>query len=140
MRSFDDSMPEERNRVLTDHLAELLLCSTATAVDNLAAEGIDDGVRLVGDVMADVTLTMLPLAERSSDALERLGLDAAVVPARDGSPRRQRGRRRAARRGSSRCSRRCRCRRSFRSIPAPARGWSETGALARLEARRAAWC
>jgi UDP-N-acetylglucosamine 2-epimerase len=76
MRSFDGSMPEERNRVITDHLAEILLCSTSRAVDNLAAEGIHHGVRLVGDVMADITLTALPVAEARSDALERLDLAA----------------------------------------------------------------
>jgi UDP-N-acetylglucosamine 2-epimerase (non-hydrolysing)/UDP-GlcNAc3NAcA epimerase len=74
MRSFDGSMPEERNRVITDHLAALLLCSTPKAVDNLAAEGIDDGVCLVGDVMADITLAALPLAEAESDALDQLDL------------------------------------------------------------------
>ena len=40
MRSFDRSMPEERNRVLTDHLSDLLLCSTETAVANLEREGV----------------------------------------------------------------------------------------------------
>jgi UDP-N-acetylglucosamine 2-epimerase len=75
MRSFDSSMPEERNRILADHLAVLRLCSTSRAVDNLAAEGVDDGVQLVGDVMADVTLMTLPLAEERSDVLERLELE-----------------------------------------------------------------
>jgi UDP-N-acetylglucosamine 2-epimerase len=75
MRSFDDSMPEERNRILADHLSELLLCSTPTAVENLSAERIEGEVRLVGDVMADVTLMMLPVAERRSDALMRFGVD-----------------------------------------------------------------
>ena len=75
MRSFDESMPEERNRVLTDHLSELRLCSTETAVENLAREGVKHGVELVGDVMADVALLAAPIAEQSSDALERLGLD-----------------------------------------------------------------
>jgi UDP-N-acetylglucosamine 2-epimerase (non-hydrolysing)/UDP-GlcNAc3NAcA epimerase len=74
MRSFDRSMPEERNRVITDHLSELLLCSTPQAVDNLAVEGIGEGTRLVGDVMADVTLTALPIAEAGSDAPDRLGV------------------------------------------------------------------
>jgi UDP-N-acetylglucosamine 2-epimerase len=72
MRSFDDSMPEERNRILTDHLSELLLCSTQTALENLDAEGVTGRVRLVGDVMADVTLIMRTIAEERSDALERL--------------------------------------------------------------------
>jgi UDP-N-acetylglucosamine 2-epimerase len=75
MRSFDGTMPEERNRVLVDHLAELLLCSTPTAVENLAAEGIGEGVLLVGDVMADLTLMMAPLAKERSDAVERFGME-----------------------------------------------------------------
>jgi UDP-N-acetylglucosamine 2-epimerase (non-hydrolysing)/UDP-GlcNAc3NAcA epimerase len=74
MRSWDDSMPEERNRVLTDHLSGLLLCSTPTAVDNLAGEGVAEDVELVGDVMADVTLLTAPIAARESGALERLGV------------------------------------------------------------------
>jgi UDP-N-acetylglucosamine 2-epimerase len=73
MRSFDHSMPEERNRVLTDHLSDLLLCSTPTAVENLAREGVGAGVDLVGDVMADVTLMTAPVAARESDALARCG-------------------------------------------------------------------
>jgi UDP-N-acetylglucosamine 2-epimerase len=74
MRSFDRSMPEERNRILADHLADLRLCSTPTAVRNLAAEGVEDGVRLVGDVMVDVAAMAWPAAERS-EVLERLGVD-----------------------------------------------------------------
>jgi UDP-N-acetylglucosamine 2-epimerase len=75
MRSFDPSMPEERNRVIADHLSDLCLCSTPTAVRNLADEGMREGVVLVGDVMADVTLLMLPVAEERSDALARFGLE-----------------------------------------------------------------
>ena len=74
MRSWDESMPEERNRVLTDHLSALLLCSTPTAVENLAREGVEEGVELVGDVMADVTLLTAPIAARESDAVERFGV------------------------------------------------------------------
>jgi UDP-N-acetylglucosamine 2-epimerase len=74
MRSFDDSMPEERNRVLTDHLADVLLCSTETAVKNLGREGVTEGVELVGDVMADVALAMAPVARERSAALTRLGV------------------------------------------------------------------
>ena len=54
MRSFDMTMPEEVNRIETDTRSELLLCSTETAVRNIAAEGIEGRVELVGDVMADV--------------------------------------------------------------------------------------
>jgi UDP-N-acetylglucosamine 2-epimerase len=70
MRSFDRAMPEELNRVLTDHASDLLLCSTETAVANLEREGVAGEVRLVGDAMADVTLAFAPVAERRSQALE----------------------------------------------------------------------
>jgi UDP-N-acetylglucosamine 2-epimerase (non-hydrolysing)/UDP-GlcNAc3NAcA epimerase len=69
MRSFDRSMPEELNRVLTDHASDLLLCSTQTAVDNLAREGIQGGVRLVGDTMADVALATARVARDRLDVL-----------------------------------------------------------------------
>ncbi|HEX4109377.1 MAG TPA: UDP-N-acetylglucosamine 2-epimerase (non-hydrolyzing) [Solirubrobacteraceae bacterium] len=54
MRSYDRAMPEEVNRVLSDHLADLLLCPSARAVENLRREGIVQGVIDVGDVMVDV--------------------------------------------------------------------------------------
>jgi UDP-N-acetylglucosamine 2-epimerase len=76
MRSFDRAMPEELNRVLADHASDLLLCSTPTAVENLAREGVRDGVHLVGDVMADVSLAFLPVAEERSSALADAGVDA----------------------------------------------------------------
>jgi UDP-N-acetylglucosamine 2-epimerase len=76
MRSFDRAMPEELNRVLADHASDLLFCSTQTAVDNLTAEGILDGVHLVGDVMADAALAFLPVAEERSTALEDNGVTA----------------------------------------------------------------
>src|SRR3954447_15139084 len=75
MRSFDSSMPEELNRVLTDHTSDLLLCSTETAVANLEREGVRGEIRLVGDVMADVSLTFRNIAEERSHALEELGLE-----------------------------------------------------------------
>jgi UDP-GlcNAc3NAcA epimerase len=74
MRSFVMTMPEEINRVIADRLSGLLLCSTPTALANLEAEGMGEGARVVGDVMADIALTFGPVAERRSDALERLGL------------------------------------------------------------------
>jgi UDP-N-acetylglucosamine 2-epimerase (non-hydrolysing)/UDP-GlcNAc3NAcA epimerase len=77
MRSFDRAMPEELNRVLTDHASDLLLCSTATAVANLEREGVGGEIRLVGDAMADVTLAFAPVAERRSRALEEHGLTAS---------------------------------------------------------------
>jgi UDP-N-acetylglucosamine 2-epimerase (non-hydrolysing)/UDP-GlcNAc3NAcA epimerase len=75
MRSFDRSMPEELNRVLTDHASELLLCSTQTAVDNLAREGIARGVHLVGDAMADVALGTARVARERLDVLEAIGVE-----------------------------------------------------------------
>ena len=56
LRSYDRTMPEELNRVLTDHCADVLLCPSALAVSNLAREGIRRGVHLVGDVMYDSLL------------------------------------------------------------------------------------
>ncbi len=56
LRSYDRSMPEELNRVLTDHCADLLFCPSAVAVGNLTGEGISAGVHLVGDVMYDSLL------------------------------------------------------------------------------------
>jgi len=75
MRSFDRRMPEELNRVLTDHASDLLLCSTETAVENLRREGAAGEVVLVGDAMADVTLAFAPVAERRSTALEDNGVE-----------------------------------------------------------------
>ncbi|MGZ4142583.1 MAG: non-hydrolyzing UDP-N-acetylglucosamine 2-epimerase [Actinomycetota bacterium] len=54
LRSFNRSMPEEINRVLADHIASLHFCPTPVAVQNLKAEGVTDGVHLVGDVMFDI--------------------------------------------------------------------------------------
>jgi UDP-N-acetylglucosamine 2-epimerase (non-hydrolysing)/UDP-GlcNAc3NAcA epimerase len=75
MRSFDRTMPEELNRVLTDHASDLLLCSTQTAVANLEREAVPGEIRLVGDAMADVTLAFAPVAERRSHALEEHRLE-----------------------------------------------------------------
>lgn len=64
LRSFVRSMPEEQNRVVTDHLSELLFVPTDVAVANLAREGITEGVHRVGDVMYDAALLFAPLAAR----------------------------------------------------------------------------
>ncbi|MEM4202657.1 MAG: UDP-N-acetylglucosamine 2-epimerase (non-hydrolyzing), partial [Candidatus Methanomethylicaceae archaeon] len=74
LRSFNKRMAEEMNRVLTDHISDLLFCPTQTAVENLRREGITQGVYLVGDVMYDAALQYLALAEQKSRILERLGL------------------------------------------------------------------
>lgn len=74
LRSFNRTMPEEHNRVLTDHCADLLFCPTQTAVDNLAREGITQGVHLVGDTMYDAVLQFGALARERSTILDDLGL------------------------------------------------------------------
>lgn len=76
MRSFDRSMPEELNRVLTDHASDLLLCSTETAMQNLRTEAVAGESHLVGDVMADVSLTFRPIAEQRSTILADRDLEA----------------------------------------------------------------
>lgn len=58
LRSFNRRMPEEHNRILTDHAADLCLAPTDVAVQHLAAEGLADRSVLVGDVMTDVLLTV----------------------------------------------------------------------------------
>ena len=75
LRSFNRRMPEEINRVLTDHLSGLLLCPSDTAVRNLAAEGITRNVHLVGDVMLDVlNWAKRQLSAKPATILERLEL------------------------------------------------------------------
>jgi UDP-N-acetylglucosamine 2-epimerase len=75
MRSFDRSMPEELNRVLCDHAGDLLLCSTQTAMDNLAREHVGGETHLVGDAMADVSLAFGPIARERSTALADYDLE-----------------------------------------------------------------
>lgn len=74
LRSFDRGMPEEVNRVVTDHVSDFLFCPTRTAIDNLANEGITRGVSLVRDVMVDAMEYNRVLAEKTSRIIERLGL------------------------------------------------------------------
>jgi UDP-GlcNAc3NAcA epimerase len=76
MRSFDPTMPEERNRIATDRLSGLLLCSSNTAAENLRNEGISGRIEVVGDVMVDVALRWQPTArERTTDLAENLGVE-----------------------------------------------------------------
>jgi len=78
LRSYKRTMPEEINRLLTDHLSTLLFCPTAQAVRNLLKEGIKNGrttiVKKVGDVMYDSILYYSKLAEKKSTILKDLGL------------------------------------------------------------------
>lgn len=77
LRSYNMRMPEEQNRVLTDHISTWLLCPTETAVKNLAKEGITRGVTMTGDVMLDSVLHFLSVARTNPDKVkiyETLGL------------------------------------------------------------------
>jgi UDP-N-acetylglucosamine 2-epimerase (non-hydrolysing) len=74
LRSFNRRMPEEHNRVLTDHAADLLLAPTEVAMKHLADENLADRAVLVGDVMVDVCLQM-------RDELRRAPLDDDGLPA-----------------------------------------------------------
>jgi UDP-N-acetylglucosamine 2-epimerase (non-hydrolysing) len=74
LRSFDRTMPEEINRVVTDHVSDLLLCPTRTAQDNLAKEGVVRGVFLVGDVMVDALRHNAGIAAKKSHIISELGL------------------------------------------------------------------
>lgn len=74
LRSYNRAMPEEINRVLTDHISDLLFCPSRTAVDNLAKEGITKGVHLVGDVMYEALMFASDRAGDNSSLLEQLGL------------------------------------------------------------------
>lgn len=75
LRSGDREMPEEINRIVTDRVADLLLCHSEEALENLAREGVPPGhVELVGNTMIDTLFDLLPAAEKST-ALDRLGLD-----------------------------------------------------------------
>jgi len=76
LRSFNKKMPEEINRIVSDHVSNLLFCPTQTAVDNLARENIDTGVFLTGDVMYDSFLFYTKLAGRKSKIFQTLGLSA----------------------------------------------------------------
>ena len=75
LRSYDQSMPEEQNRVLTDHLAKLLFCPTYVSKENLKREGITEGVHVVGDVMVDALEESRKAAEKHSKILDQLHLN-----------------------------------------------------------------
>jgi UDP-GlcNAc3NAcA epimerase len=64
LRSFDRSMPEERNRIEVDRLAALLLCPDERSATQLASEGVAGRIDVVGDVMADATRVFAPIAQK----------------------------------------------------------------------------
>jgi UDP-N-acetylglucosamine 2-epimerase (non-hydrolysing) len=75
LRSNNWEMPEEVNRVVTDHVADVCFAPTAQAVETLATEGITDGVYRTGDVMYDALLAVQDRCEELSDILSTLGYD-----------------------------------------------------------------
>jgi UDP-GlcNAc3NAcA epimerase len=75
LRSYNREMPEEYNRVLTDHCSDLLFCPSQTAIDNLKREGIERNVHLVGDTMYDAVLQFAEIALRRSTILQDLNLN-----------------------------------------------------------------
>ncbi|HZG59651.1 MAG TPA: UDP-N-acetylglucosamine 2-epimerase (non-hydrolyzing) [Anoxybacillus sp.] len=76
LRSFNKKMPEEINRIMTDHVSEFLFCPTDTAVENLKNENITRNVINIGDVMYDAVLYNKELAQQKSTILSDLGLQA----------------------------------------------------------------
>lgn len=74
LRSFNRAMPEEINRVLTDHISELLFCPTPASVSNLHAEGITQGVHQVGDIMFDALQWAAAQSENLGDLTSKWGL------------------------------------------------------------------
>lgn len=74
LRSFNKAMPEEINRILTDHIASKLFCPTKCAVAHLKNEGILADVHHVGDVMYDAALAFGKIAAQSSGIMQTLGL------------------------------------------------------------------
>lgn len=77
LRSFNRRMPEEINRILSDHASDLLFAPTDAAVRNLRGEGIlDSRISLVGDVMLDIALSFGERADRESQMLSRLGIQS----------------------------------------------------------------
>jgi UDP-GlcNAc3NAcA epimerase len=75
LRSGDWSMPEERNRVEVDRLAALLFCPDEHSRATLETEGVAGRIEVVGDVMADASMQLAPVARRRSDVLDRFALE-----------------------------------------------------------------
>lgn len=74
LRSFNRAMPEEINRIVADHVSDLLLCPTQAAADQLAREGVTRNVQFTGDVMLDATKMFCNAASERSGLLEEMHL------------------------------------------------------------------
>ncbi|GAB4315861.1 MAG: UDP-N-acetylglucosamine 2-epimerase (non-hydrolyzing) [Methanobacteriaceae archaeon] len=75
-RMYDKSVPEEVNRIITDHISTLLFAPTPLAAENLYKEGLKDPVHITGDVMYDLFLYFSKRADKSSNILGELGLNS----------------------------------------------------------------
>jgi UDP-N-acetylglucosamine 2-epimerase (non-hydrolysing) len=75
LRCYEHAMPEEINRVVADHISDLLFVPTDMAKEHLAKEGIIKGVHRTGNTIVDAVRQNLDLAERKSDVLHRIGLE-----------------------------------------------------------------
>jgi len=115
MRSFDRAMPEELNRVLTDHLAGLLLAPSELAVANLEREGVTGAVELVGDVMVDVARILAPRAARRTSSRASTCWPPRTGPATSTIP--------SAWSASSSCCSASSCRSCCHCTRAPVRAW-----------------
>lgn len=77
LRSYDRRMPEEHNRVVTDHLSDLCLAPTSTSADNLAREAIPaERIRVTGNTVVDAVMKLLPTPDQRRQLLADAGLDA----------------------------------------------------------------
>jgi UDP-N-acetylglucosamine 2-epimerase (non-hydrolysing)/UDP-GlcNAc3NAcA epimerase len=74
MRSYDRTMPEELNRVVTDHASDLLLCSSEAPAQILRGERVTGAIEVVGDVMVDIARLLGPHAAARTEVLERYGV------------------------------------------------------------------
>lgn len=74
LRSYNRSMPEEINRIVTDRISQFLFCPTDTALRNVSAEGMSNAAHLVGDVMLDALMLYRDLIARHASILDRLGV------------------------------------------------------------------
>ena len=76
LRSFDKHMPEEINRIITDHCSDFLFCPTETAIRNLKNEGIeDDKIFLVGDTMVDACFQNFKIAKKTSTVFKKYDIE-----------------------------------------------------------------
>ncbi len=134
LRSYNRAMPEEINRVVTDHLSALLFCPTDRAVKNLSCEGIVTGVHRVGDVMYDSLLYNLARADRRAGVLAELAGPAAGTVRLGHDPSRRVDRSSRDRHGHPVNPRTTRPARRGAAPPAHAGGAGRGGGRARLRA------